>query len=89
MRTLTPLKVPVNAARTVLLTGVAFIGVFLVSALAHAQDKAEIPPSAPVSVVFVVVFAVVFIGMIVGFFWLLWLNERKRRAHGEGSRHVV
>jgi dipeptide/tripeptide permease len=33
--------------------------------------------------VFVVIFGIVFVGMIIGFFWYLWMNERKRKSGGD------
>jgi len=56
----------------------------LVSFLAYAavQDPdaaANIPPAETVDVIYVILFGVIFVGMIVGFFVLLWRNERKRK----------
>ena len=90
MLTPSTLKAPVNAARVALLRWRSLIAAILAAAPAYAQDKAaDIPPSKPVSVVFVILFALVFIGMIVGFFWRLWLNERKHRADGNGSENAI
>jgi hypothetical protein len=51
----------------------------LFSALAMAQDGANIPPSPTVDIIYVVIFCVLFVGSIVGFGIYIWLNDRKKR----------
>ena len=90
MLTPSTLNAPVNAARVALFRWGSLIAAVLAAAPAYAQDKAaDIPPSKPVSVVYVILFALIVIAMIVGFFWRLWLNERKHKADGNGSENVI
>jgi hypothetical protein len=54
---------------------------FLLSFGAYADAPADAPIPAT-NMVGIVIFGLLFVGMCVGFFWYLWLNERKRKQTG-------
>lgn len=74
------LRTATASTRHAITRWVSLIGLCLGSLVAHAQEEgARVPPSETVSVAFVVIFGILFVGMIAGFFWYLWMNERKRK----------
>ncbi|MBM3356715.1 MAG: hypothetical protein FJY54_03200 [Betaproteobacteria bacterium] len=59
------------------------IVLFLVYCSAYAQramdEGVNAAPADTVDVIWVVLFGVVFVGMIAGFFWYMWINDRKHK----------
>jgi len=79
-----PSRATTASNRHAIANWISLVGLCLGSLVAHAQEEgARVPPSETVSVVFVVIFGILFVGMIAGFFWYLWMNERKRKPGGD------